>query len=572
MSSRVRDDSSSSEAGIPPTLDLVRHFRELRSVLIPALVIAVLCAGGVYAWRAQTPARWEATVTARADSPVSSAASSAASADATSTSLLTAPYLALGGDPAVLQRIASAAGVGWSADAAQSRITVTDGQTPGLLRIQVLGDSAAQAAAVAKQAVPTLDSAARTHAGEATAAPIQQLQTTANALSDQMLALPVTVNDTKRAALQTQYQAQLDQISRLQGAVTSRLAALADPVTSAGPVSPRPLRDAVLALLAALIIAAELMVALRGRWGRAVSRSWSIRTARKHGATLVDCSRDRGIPAAGRVETLVLRRLRAGADVLVLYCPSLEGTVLSAVGTAALSGDAGGSARGTLVQLSAAEAWWRSAALETAGLGVVVVKHRAGARQPVRRRLLALADAGIPAVLMLVGRGWVPADDSAALAPGSSTEVAEPVHGEPVPTRSAEPESAEAAEPELDLADEPQTDADLTSDHEVEVERQPEPEREPVAMTLVKGDAKSPGLLNRLGRGRTPARVASGAAAEADVDPEHAQAATESDVKSVAPAGSGSETDAPEPEPSASPEAVQTDDRPMETAGWVILR
>lgn len=538
MSSRVRDDSSSSEAGIPPTLDLVRHFRELRSVLIPALVMAVLCAGGVYAWRAQTPARWEATVTARADSPVSSAASSAASADATSTSLLTAPYLALGGDPAVLQRIASAAGVGWSADAAQSRITVTDGQTPGLVRIQVLGDSAAQAAAVAKQAVPTLDSAARTHAGEATAAPIQQLQTTANALSDQMLALPVTVNDTKRAALQTQYQAQLDQISRLQGAVTSRLAALADPVTSAGPVSPRPLRDAALALLAALIIAAELMVALRGRWGRAVSRSWSIRAARKHGATLVDCSRDRGIPAAGRVETLVLRRLRAGADVLVLYCPSLEGTVLSAVGTAGLSGDAGGgSSRGALVQLSAAEAWWRSAALETAGLGVVVVKHRAGARQHVRRRLLALADAGIPAVLMLVGRDWM--------------------H-----TKSAEPESAEAAEPELDLADEPQTDADSTSDHDVEVERQPEPEREPVAMTLVKGDAKSPGLRNRLGRGRTPARVASGAAAEADVDPEHAQAATESDVKSVAP----------DPEPSAAPEAVQTDDRPMETAGWVILR
>lgn len=119
---------SSVDPDAPSTLDLGRHFRDLRGVTLPALLVAVVVAAIVFGVRASAPAQWSATVSANAQT--STAAATAASTDSTSAALLTAPYVALGTDTGVLHDIVAAARVPWSDAKARSRITVTDGQTP----------------------------------------------------------------------------------------------------------------------------------------------------------------------------------------------------------------------------------------------------------------------------------------------------------------------------------------------------------------------------------------------------------------------------------------------------------
>ncbi|MGZ4555538.1 MAG: hypothetical protein ACXVGI_05450 [Mycobacteriaceae bacterium] len=402
------DRARGRESSVPPTLDLAHHFRELRLVVVPALVIALLCAAVVFTVRSSAPDRWSATVTARAESAATTAASSADAASAAS--LLDASYLALASDTPVLQSIVKEAGVPWTTDEAESRISLVEGTTPGLLQVTVLGDNAAQAAVVAKQAVLTLSASSRTHQIDAVTAQEQQVQATATAINARLQALAPT--DPSRTALQQQYQSQLDQLGQLQVTGLSRLTALADPVTSDGPVSPQPLRDALLALVAVLIVVSELLVLLRGRLGRSTSRAWAGRMARKYNAALVDCAATRGGSGrhaeTQRVESLVLRELRAGGDVLVLSCPPLSHPVLD---TAILNGlgrpqapERGEPAGGELIELSAEELWWRIVNPETVRLGVVVVARGSGQRRLALRILRWLNDAAVPAVVMLTDK------------------------------------------------------------------------------------------------------------------------------------------------------------------------
>ena len=387
------------ENGVPATLDLAHHFRELRRVILPALLIAVLAAAVVFAVRSTAPKRWEATVTTRADSGAVSTASGGTTAAA---SLVSAPYLALASDGGVLHNAAAAAGVRWDATEAKSRITVREGSPPGLLLVSVLGDSVDQAAAVARQAVLTLDSAARNRQVDATAAQVQQTQAAANSLNAQLQALPPT--DPTRATLQRQYQSQLDQIAALQVTGLARLSALADPVTSSGPVSPQPWRDAALALLVVLIVTAELLVLLRGWFGTSTSRAWARRMARRHKVRFADCA-SRHSADTRRVETLVIRELSAGRDVLVLCCPPLSVPVLDPRMLDDVARPGGpGTPVGRLIELDAEQPWWRLAHLESTGLGLVVVSKRSRQRKLVRSVLSALTDGNVPAMLVLLGK------------------------------------------------------------------------------------------------------------------------------------------------------------------------
>ena len=426
------DPGASADPGVPSTLDLGHHFRELRGVALPALLVAILIAGIVFGVRGSAPARWSATVSASAQTTT---ASTTSSTDSTAAALLTAPYVALGTDTGALHDIITAARVPWSDAEARSRITVSDGKTPGLVTVEAMGASAEQASAVAKQAVLTLDSAARTRARESASAETTQLQADSSALNDQLQSL--SVRDPKRAALQAQFQVAQDQLSQIRGSAQARLAALSDPLTSSAPVSPQPLREAALALIVALIVTAELLVALRGRWGSAVSPTWARRTACKHGADFVDCTHGARGPGTVRVETVVLARLRSGANVLVLRSGATVDPAVSALAQAARSEVDG---NGQLVELSADDPWWRSAALEHAALAVVVAHRGAPERRSTKEQLAALALAGVPALLTLIEPASA-ADIKRAVEPVVSGDSTEPDSIEPA---AADPESADA--------------------------------------------------------------------------------------------------------------------------------
>lgn len=392
-----------SGSGAPGTLDLAHHFRALRQVALLALVIAALAAAAVFVIRSGAPNRWKATVTARAESAATITASSSDAAAAAS--LLDASYAVLASDSGVLRDVAAAARVPWDTAEAESRITVTEGSTPGLVLVTVLGDSAAQASAVAKQAVQTFDSAARSREVEATAAQVQLAKSAANSLNAQLQALSPT--DPTRAAMQRQYQAQLDQITKLQLPGLASLSALADPVTSAAPVTPQPWRDAALALLVVLIVAAELMVLFRGSIGRSASRAWARRMARQHGAVFADCVSP-GSKHLPRTEMRVLDEIRAGGEVLVLRCPPLEPSVLDPellqVVDSVRVHRASQTVPGGLVEMSADERWWQGDTLHTAGLAIVAVANGSAQRRCVRDLLRSLANAEVPTLLVLTGQ------------------------------------------------------------------------------------------------------------------------------------------------------------------------
>lgn len=389
--------------GVPATVDLGRHFRQLRRVALPALLVALLCAGAVFAVRLTAPKQWDATVVARAEASSTPAQSSGD--PATTGSLLTAPYIALGADTNTLHDIVDAARVPWSQAKTHSRISVTSGDLPGLVDVKVTGDSSQQASAVARQTVLTLDSAARKQARSSANAAVDQLQAEAAALSDRVQSLGEA--DPNRAALQAQYQSTLDQLNQLRGAAigtgTTALNALSDPSTSGTPSSPQPWRDAGVALLVAWILFAEVLVGLRGRWGRRVSRAWADRIARKHGITLADWSAKDSDTDRARIESLVLQRLRAGDAVVVLRDPEVGPASMRSL-REAVSG-AADAAPDRLVDLATEQHWWRHPALAEAGLSLVLAGRGTKTRRTVLRRLAALRELHVPTLLVLASRG-----------------------------------------------------------------------------------------------------------------------------------------------------------------------
>jgi len=136
----------------------------------------------------------------------------------------------------------------------------------------------------------------------------------------------------------------------------------------------------------------------------------------------------------------VLARLRSGANVLVLRSGATVDPAVSALAQAARSEvDAGGQ----LVELSADDPWWRSAALEHAALAVVVAHRGAPERRSAKEQLAALALAGVPALLTLIEPASA-ADVERAVEPEVGGDSTEPDSVEPA---AADPESADAHPP-----------------------------------------------------------------------------------------------------------------------------
>ena len=69
--SSTRDAVIRRELGVPPTFDLVRHARNLARVFFPALVIALLVGGIVYAVRGSATPVYQSDIVAEVQSALS---------------------------------------------------------------------------------------------------------------------------------------------------------------------------------------------------------------------------------------------------------------------------------------------------------------------------------------------------------------------------------------------------------------------------------------------------------------------------------------------------------------------
>jgi len=384
------------DLGVPPTLDLVQHLRDLRRVAIPAALIAVLLAGLVFFARAGAPPVYGATALARVNTGTSTSANTT---DAMST--LQASYAQALTDPAVLNTIMNRSNAPWTLRQAKDRITLSPGPSAGLVQVNTLGDSRAEASAVAEQTVLALGAAVRQRRLQDSAQATTELRATAADLNAKLAALAPT--DPTRARVDSDYQAAVNQIVAVENAGLVDLAPLANPTVADGPVSPNPLRDAAVALLAGFLVLAELLVAARGRLGSKLRIVAARRIAARFGAGVQEVGRPGADDATTiRTEVLAARLLDAGADVLVLRGPGLaEGAGLDVAGLRPEPA-ADGARRGRVVELDAQAQWWRSADLNNVRLAVLSLARGSKTKDLGRRTLRALADSDIPAVLALV--------------------------------------------------------------------------------------------------------------------------------------------------------------------------
>jgi len=426
------------DLGVPPTLDLVQHLRDLRRVALPAALIAVLLAGGVYLARVNAAPEYGATLLARVNGGATSSSQNATD----SLTTLQASYAQALADPAVLNTIMNRSNAAWTLQQAKDRIALSPGPAAGLVQISTRGDTRAQAGSVAEQTVLALGAAVRQRRLRDSAQATIELRAAAADLNARLAALPPT--DPTRARVDSDYQAAINQIVAVDSAGLVDLSPLSNPTVADTPVSPNPLRDAVVALLAAFIVLAELMAAVRGRIGSKLRVVAARRIASRYGAGVQEVGHGHGPDAATiRTELLAARLLDAGADVLVLRGPGLSaGTGLDLAGLrpepALGSQPAGGARRGRVVELNAEGQWWRSTDLTDVRLAVLSVGHGSKTKPLARRTLRALADSDLRAVLALVyqsERDADAADSSGGAEPVSAQVTAppEPGHTETLP-------------------------------------------------------------------------------------------------------------------------------------------
>ncbi len=404
---RTPDDRLSPEVitkrdlGVPPTLDLAQHFRDLRSVALPVALVAVLLGAGVFVLRMNATPQYGATVLARVDSSVTDSAGNQTTVD--NGAALQASYAEALADDTVLSTIVAKSNAPWTTRDAQSRISLAPGPASGLLQITALGDSSRQAATVAQETVSALANAVRTRRLQDAAQAATELRANAAKINTRLSGL--AANDPLRPTLEVDYQAAINQITKAESAGLVNLAPLSSPTVSDTPVSPNPLRDALLAFLVALILLAELAVFARGRTGRRLRVVAARRIAQRHGAGVQQVAPGGPADAATiRTELLAARRLDSGADVLVLRGPQLPaggglnlGELRPAPGAGAPTGGTG-----RVVELEADGQWWRTAGLENVRLAVLVLAKGSRTKPLADRTLGALADTGIPAVLALL--------------------------------------------------------------------------------------------------------------------------------------------------------------------------
>lgn len=434
---------------MPPTLDLAQHVRDLRAVALPALLIALLVAIGVFAVRMAAEPEYEASVLARVDTTAVAESQDTADRD----TALRASYAEAITDTSVLNTIVARAAPGWTVEQARARITVADGPVSGLVRVTARGASSQQASAVVAETVIVLASAVRERRLSDAAQAAAELRSAAETINTQLSSL--AQGDPLRATTEVDYQAALDRISEVESTGLVNLAALSDPTAPEAPVAPNPLRDALLALLVALILVAELLALLRGRVGPEVSAVAARRIAQRHGAGMQQVTSSGTAAAPIGTELLAARRLDAGQAVLVLHGPKLPAGGGLDLDELRPTG-AGVPGSGLVVALAADGPWWRSSELANVGLAVVVVAEHSRTKPLIDRTLRALADTGVPAILALVAR------DQAAHAGPTSSETDRRTAGEmpaastvrprPTPHRvgqddaTARPEGDEAAD------------------------------------------------------------------------------------------------------------------------------
>lgn len=370
----------------PAPVDLAGHVKELGRALLPALLIAVVVGAGVFAVRTVvTPKEYAASIVTEirpAQAPVPGDAF---------IEQLRAPFMGLSKDTAVLNQVLSEVDTGWTAAELSSRVATDAGPSPQLLIFSVTAGSPELAQQLVKSMVVTVAQAAFANHERDTGARLEQVQ--ASIAAEEAANSLRTPEDPARAISDARLADLRSQLSALQAGGDS-LTVLATPEADPNPISPKPVSEALVAALFALVIAAELIVLYRSRLGTKPNRTWARRMAHRYRAGF-----DPGATVPGELSALlsaeVAHRLREGRDVLLLH-----GADATPPRNTALAAGPGGAPRKPMSALLQTTWWWHVDA-DDLGLGIVLVTTASRDRRAAEHALRQLAGLDVPAWLVL---------------------------------------------------------------------------------------------------------------------------------------------------------------------------
>ena len=431
LEGNIRDAELRRELGVPPAVDLLGHARELARVALPAAVAAAVVALAVFFVRDSGPGVYESTVVVEIRS------SAAVSGSDASLGQLIAPYVALSEDSRVVAAIA--AEVGEDPAALSGNIWVDYGTSPTLLTVTARDGSQEEADRLAQVVVAALDQAQSTRNRTALESRIADLDGIVAGLRAELAAGADDSTDdgSPDPVLQAELDSRLDQLRAVRsGAGAEHLQVLAAPAGSGTKVSPKPKAEAAVAFLFTLIVVAELLVALNGRFGRTVTPAWARRTSRRYRTALqVDTSGTPRLP----LDTVVMLQQRASLGEAIL--------VLDGSGVEPDPDVFGDDAAERIIRCGLTDQWWKQLRQEKVGLALIVVTTGSEDRAAVENSLRALAEIEVPTRLVVLSVEKPPApekEESVAAPPApepSSVALSPQSHPQPQPHPRPQPQS-----------------------------------------------------------------------------------------------------------------------------------
>jgi succinoglycan biosynthesis transport protein ExoP len=352
--------------------------------MLASAVLAVL----VGAWSASRPKVYQATATVTVTSGRASAGESVSRED---TLFLTRTYAELAKTRPVVADTARRSELSIDSAEAGRRLTAEAHDDVGFVTITATGPSRDQATELAGAGADALVAAVREQQRQALGETLEPIESEVEELGDRLAALDPGSPD--RAPLQARYAALVASATERRLQPVDRLALVSPARAEPDPVAPKPTRDALLALLVALVVNSELAVLLAALTDRFSSDDEELEVSEVTGLPVLA-----QVPASGEEAMLeAFRTLRTN----LMFMDSLDHVRTVAV----VSVDPGAGKSFTAINLARA----------AASLDVPVALVDADLRRPSAHDYLDLPLA--PGLTELLG-GWSNLSEVLKVAPG----------------------------------------------------------------------------------------------------------------------------------------------------------
>jgi succinoglycan biosynthesis transport protein ExoP len=242
-------------------MDLFEHFRTIWRWRWRVLAASLLVSGIVLAWSLNLPPVYQATALV-AWTPGPSAGLNDSSLD-----LAMRRYQQLAGTRVVLGDAIRRSQLPLTVDQARERTEVAEPEGGGsLLALSATGATQDDAQRLAQGLARALDAAVDDQQAKALEAALAPLQRQMDEITRQLESVPR--GSSREEALQARFSALAETSAQLQAQTTGHLDVVSPATAEADPVSPKPVRNTLLAFIAAMVVNAELAVVLSARSDR----------------------------------------------------------------------------------------------------------------------------------------------------------------------------------------------------------------------------------------------------------------------------------------------------------------